>query len=87
MSHALKTARALRNQYVNAGLPPEFLPKCPRNVPGLEAFHRIVERLRTGGTVHPLAHRGTKPTSDVGVVRVRNLFDDHPDSYIHSAAQ
>ena len=43
-----------------AGLSLEFLPKCPRNGPGLEAFHRIVERLRTEGTVHPLAPRGAR---------------------------
>ena len=69
------------------GLPPEFLPKCPRNVPRNEAFHRIVERLRTEGTVHPLARRGTISTLDGGVHKVRNFFDDHPASYVHSAAQ
>ena len=65
----------------------KFFLKHPRNVPGLKAFQRLIERFATEGSVHPIASPGTRSTPDGDVDRVRKFFDEHPDSHVRGAAE
>ena len=65
----------------------KFHPKCPRNVPQLVQFERLLKRFEKTGTVHHTSPPRKASTLSVvdDVEKVREYFFDHLRAHIRSA--
>ena len=65
----------------------KYFPKNPREVPRLNAFHRLVERFKKDAAVRPKVTPGPPETSAEDVQRVKSFFQRKKKAHIRQAVQ
>ena len=65
----------------------KYFPKNPRKVPGLHAFHRLVERFKKEAAVKPEVTHGSPQTTPEDVQRVKSFFQRNKKAHIRQAVQ